>query len=159
MRARDMRPHRRRCGPPSAPDFRIRADVGHVDFLPVSSGVRHTRYFIPCVSIIADNTILWPQPVVLRFSLCCSNFNNHIHANICPVAASACARCWGERCSLRTAMLPPRGWFEMAPNQTPAQRRAGRVGSSAASVLRISAADGHLVAIRPKRVAPNRRIS
>ena len=156
---RDMGPHRKRCGPPSARDFRIHADVRHVDFLPVSSGVRHTRYFVPCVSTIADNTILWPQPVVLRFSLRCSNFNNHIHANICSLTGSALARCWGERCSLRTAMLPPRGWFEMAPNQTPAQRRAGRVGPSAASVLRISAADGRLVVIRPKRVAPNRRIS
>ena len=154
-----MRPHRKRCGPPSAWHFRIHLDDWRVDFLPASSGVRHTRYFIPFVSSIAQKAILCPQPVVLRFSRCCSNSNCDIHANICPVTASACARCWGERCSLRTAMLPPRGWFEKAPNQTPAQRRAGRVGPSAASVLRISSADGRLVAIRPKRVAPNRRIS
>lgn len=159
MRARDERPHRRRCGPPSAPDFPKPADVWRVDFLPVSSGVRHTRYFVPCVLTIAKNTALWPQPVGIGFLQCCSHCNFDIRANIRPVAPWVRARCWGERCSLRSAMLPARGWFEKAPNQTPVQRRAGRVGPSVASVLRISGGDGRLVVIRPKRVAPIRRIS
>lgn len=159
MRVGELRRFLMRCRLPSALHLGNQVDLWRVDFLPGSSGVRHSGNFIPYVLSIAVYAYLCRQPVRFGFSLCCSNWRMQNCANFCPIKPSAWARCWGERCSLRTAMLPARGWFEKVPNQTPAQRRAGWVGPSVASVLRISAGDGRLVPIRPKRVAPIRRIS